>query len=139
MHKATADKGEENIPEPTFRLFSREKKFFLFPPIPPALSKVDPFAVTGGTAADGEAGFMGVDSGCNVVFGVAVFFQTGNEVIHNLREGVSVDIAGFFDAGIYLEELFLLFEAAQIELVVEDGAVFADDMGVGGVGHKSGK
>ena len=82
---------------------------------------------------------MGVDSREYVVFRVAVFFQTTDEVIDDLREGVTVDIAGFFDAGIYLEELFLLFEAAQIELVVEDGAVFADDMGIGGVGHKSGK
>ena len=109
MHKAAADKGEENIPEPTFRLFSREKKFFLFPPIPIALSKLDPLSVAGGTAADGEAGFVGVDCGGNVVFGVAVFFQTGDEVINDLREGVSVNVAGFFDAGIYLEELFLVY------------------------------
>ena len=31
LHKATADKGEENIPKPTFRLFSREKRFFPSP------------------------------------------------------------------------------------------------------------
>lgn len=73
------------------------------------------------------------------MFGIAVFFQTGDEVIHDLREGVSVNVSGFFNAGIDLEKLFLLFEAAQIETVVEDGTVFADDVGIGGVGHESGK
>ena len=52
---------------------------------------------------------------------------------------MAVNVAALLHAGIDLEEILLFAEPPQIKTVVENGAVLADDMDIGGVRSKTGQ
>lgn len=77
---------------------------------------------------------MGVDGVAQIVWRFAVFADAVDEVADHGREGMVIDIAGVFAAGVDGEIVCLAGETAQVETVVHDGAFFAQDVDVRGVG-----
>ena len=104
---------------------------------PQIILQLYPLAVVAGAGSYGKAGFVRIDCRSDVVFTVAIGFQTLHKVRDQGWEWVTVNIAGFFDSGVDLKKFFLFAETFQIKTVVEDRTFFADDVRIGSVGHKA--